>query len=115
MPSVTGIAQSVLWPGGSGARIPVLARKIPFLQKDQVDSAATQPHIEWVPVLFGCLFFWGLKRPGREVNSLISSALFKNEWSYTSAPPMCLHGWRANTLPLPLPLPFVSLTAVAHK
>jgi hypothetical protein len=35
----------------------------------------------------------GLKRLGREVDhSPQSCAEFKNEWSYTSAPPLCLHG-----------------------
>jgi hypothetical protein len=35
----------------------------------------------------------GVKRPGREVNdSPPCSAEIKNEWSYTSIPPTCLHG-----------------------
>jgi len=35
----------------------------------------------------------GLKKSGREINhSPQSCAEFKNEWSYTSASPMCLHG-----------------------
>jgi hypothetical protein len=37
--------------------------------------------------------FLGLKRPGREVNHLPeSSAKVKKEWSYTSAPAICLRG-----------------------
>jgi hypothetical protein len=33
----------------------------------------------------------GLKRPGREVNRLpLTSAEMKNEWSYTTIPPICL-------------------------
>jgi len=32
-------------------------------------------------------------RPKLDVDLLpVSSAKVKNEWSYTSAPPMCLHG-----------------------
>jgi hypothetical protein len=35
----------------------------------------------------------GLKRPGREADhSPPSSAEVKNAWSYTSTPPICLHG-----------------------
>jgi len=35
----------------------------------------------------------GVKRPGREVkHSSPSSARVKNYWSYTSTPPLCLHG-----------------------
>ena len=37
--------------------------------------------------------FPGLKRTGRDVdNSSPSSAEVKNEWSYTSTPPLYLHG-----------------------
>jgi hypothetical protein len=37
--------------------------------------------------------FLGLKRSVREVNySSPSRAQVKNEWSYTSPPPVCLHG-----------------------
>jgi hypothetical protein len=37
--------------------------------------------------------FPGVKRPQREVDhSSPSSAVVRNEWSYTSAPPICLHG-----------------------
>jgi hypothetical protein len=35
----------------------------------------------------------GVQRPGREADhSLPSSAKVKNAWSYTSTPPLCLHG-----------------------
>ena len=35
----------------------------------------------------------GIKQPGREANySPPSSAKVRNEWSYTSAPPVCLPG-----------------------
>jgi hypothetical protein len=49
----------------------------------------TQPPIKWVP---GALSL-GVKRPGREADhSLPSSAEVKNAWSYTSTPPIRLHG-----------------------
>jgi hypothetical protein len=49
-----------------------------------------QPPIQWVP---GALSLW-VKRPGREADhSLPSSAEVKNAWSYTSTPPIRLHGW----------------------
>ena len=36
---------------------------------------------------------FGVKRPGRKVNCLLpSSAVVKNEWSYSLFPPICLHG-----------------------
>jgi hypothetical protein len=39
------------------------------------------------------LFPWGLKRPGREADhSLPSGAEIKNALSYTSTPPIRLHG-----------------------
>jgi hypothetical protein len=49
----------------------------------------TQRPMQWVP--------WALslevKRPGREADhSLPSSAEVKNAWSYTSIPPIRLHG-----------------------
>jgi hypothetical protein len=49
----------------------------------------TQPTIQWVPGILSL----GVKRPGREADhSPPSSAEIKNEWSYTSTPPTCLHG-----------------------
>jgi hypothetical protein len=49
----------------------------------------TQPPIQWVP---GALSL-GVKRPGREADhSPPSSAEVKNAWSYTSTPPIRLHG-----------------------
>ena len=45
---------------------------------------STQATIQWMP---------GVKRPGRGVNhSSPSGAKAKNEWSYTSTPPVCLYG-----------------------
>jgi hypothetical protein len=49
----------------------------------------TQPPIQWWPVALSL----GVKRPGREADhSLPSSAEVKNAWSYTSVPPLHLHG-----------------------
>jgi hypothetical protein len=64
----------------------------------------TQPPIQWV---LGALSS-GVQRPGREADhSLPSSAEVKNAWSYTSTPPLRLHGVVLNksigkTIPLPL-------------
>jgi hypothetical protein len=49
----------------------------------------TQPPIQWVPGVLSL----GVKRPGRETDHLPpSSAEIKNVWSFTSTPPICLHG-----------------------
>jgi hypothetical protein len=49
----------------------------------------TQTLIQWVPRAISP----GVKRPGREGDhSFPSSAEVKNAWSYTSIPPICLHG-----------------------
>jgi len=34
----------------------------------------------------------GVKRPGKARHSFPSSAVFKNAWSYTSTPPIRIHG-----------------------
>jgi len=50
-----------------------------------------RPDRLWDPpsLLFNCTraLFLGVKRPGRE-----ASAEVKNAWSYTSTPPISLHG-----------------------
>jgi len=49
----------------------------------------TQPPIQWVP---GALSL-AVKQPDREAdNSSASNAEVKNAWSYTSSPPVRLHG-----------------------
>jgi hypothetical protein len=49
----------------------------------------TQSPIRWVPRSLSL----GVKRPGRKVDhSPPSSAEVKNAWSYTSIPPIRLHG-----------------------
>jgi hypothetical protein len=50
---------------------------------------------DWLCGLLGVLFsgYWGSKRLGHEGNcSIPSSAKVKNEWNYTSASCICLHG-----------------------
>jgi hypothetical protein len=45
--------------------------------------------------------FPGVKQPERDADHLpLSTADFKSEWSYTSAPPVCLNGTDRKTLPL---------------
>jgi hypothetical protein len=49
----------------------------------------TQPLIQWVAVVLSL----GVKRPGGEADhSPPSSVEVKNVWSYTSTPPVRLHG-----------------------
>jgi hypothetical protein len=50
---------------------------------------STQPPLQWVPGILSL----EVKRPGREAgHSPPSSAEVKNAWSYTSTPPVRLHG-----------------------
>jgi hypothetical protein len=61
-----------------------------------------RPDRLWQPL---CLLFPGhqelsleVKRPGNDVRHLLpSTAEVKNEWSYTSATPVCLHGVNTNS------------------
>jgi hypothetical protein len=49
----------------------------------------------------GLFFFLGVKRPGHEFDHIPPSAAeVKNEWSYTSAPPVYLHGVDRDNLTL---------------
>jgi hypothetical protein len=60
-----------------------------FTTASRTDLRPTQPPIQWVSGVLSL----GVKRPGREAeHSLPSSAEVKNAWSYTSTPPICLHG-----------------------
>jgi hypothetical protein len=71
----------------------------------------TQPLIQWVPATLSL----GVKRPGREADhSPQSSAEFKNVWSYTSIPPIRLHGvvLRRDNLAF-IPFDLCSVTSVA--
>jgi hypothetical protein len=89
------IAQSVLrW--ATGRPIGVLGfdsrRRLGiflFTTASRTTLGPTQHPIQWVP---GALSL-GVKRPGREADhSPPCSAEFKNVWSYTSTPPIGLHG-----------------------
>jgi hypothetical protein len=54
-----------------------------------VSRAALEPPIQWVPVALSLR----IKRLGREADhSPPSSAEVKNSWSFTSNPPIHLHG-----------------------
>jgi hypothetical protein len=60
-----------------------------FTTASRTALGPTEPPIQWVP---GPLSL-EVKRPGREAdNSPPSSAEVKNAWSYTSTPPIRLHG-----------------------
>jgi hypothetical protein len=60
-----------------------------FTTASRTDLGPTQPPIQWVP---GALSL-GVKRLRCEADhSPPCSAEVKNEWSYTSTPPICLHG-----------------------
>ena len=73
--TAVGTATTTLRTGRSGVRIPV------------VTHGPNQPPTQWIPGPFP-----GVKRPRREADhSLPSSAEVKNQWSYTSVPPICFH------------------------
>jgi len=60
-----------------------------FTTASRTAFGPTQPPIQWVP---GSISL-DVKHQKREVDhSPPSSAEFKNEWSYTSTPPIHLHG-----------------------
>jgi hypothetical protein len=60
-----------------------------FTNASRTALGPTQPPIQWVPWTLSL----GVKRPGLEADhSLPSSAEVKNDWSYTSTPPIRLHG-----------------------
>jgi hypothetical protein len=75
--------------GRSGVRFPAGAGNLFLHHRVQTGSGDTQPPIQWVP---GALSL-EVKRPEGEADySPPSSAEVKNTWSYTSTPPICLHG-----------------------
>jgi hypothetical protein len=60
-----------------------------FTTASRTDLGPTQPPIQWVPWALSL----GVKRPKHEADhSPPSSAEVKNEWSYTSNPPIRFHG-----------------------
>ena len=71
--------------GRSRPRIPVRARDF-FYKNSRPALGSTHPPIQCVPG-----FFPGGKTVGAWSN-LSSSTEVDNEWSYTSTPPVCLHG-----------------------
>jgi hypothetical protein len=74
---------------GSRVQLPAGAGNFSFHHRVQNGSGPTQPPIQWVPRALSL----GVKRPGREVDpSPPSSAEVKNLLSYTSTPPVRLHG-----------------------
>jgi hypothetical protein len=74
---------------GSRVRFSAGAGNFSFSTASRKALGLTQPPIQWEP---GALSL-GLRRPGREANhSPPSSAEVKNAWSYTSTPPIRLHG-----------------------
>ena len=65
-----------------------MPRDYSFLLKSRSAPAHSQPPIQWVHG-----YFPGLKRPECHVgHSRPCSVEVKNEWSYTSTSPICLHG-----------------------
>jgi hypothetical protein len=89
-----------LWTGRSWVRIPAGERYCSLLQT---------VHAGFVAHPASCsvgaeVFFPGVKRPGQEVDhSPPSSAKVKNEWSCTTAPPVCLLGVGRDKYTFPLP------------
>jgi hypothetical protein len=60
-----------------------------FTTASRTALGPTQPPIQWVLEALSL----GVKRPGRETDhSPPSTAEVKNAWSYTSTPPVRLHG-----------------------
>jgi hypothetical protein len=61
----------------------------PFITASRTALGPTQPPIQWVPEALSL----GLKRSGREADESPSSgAEVRNEWIYTSNPPIRIHG-----------------------
>jgi hypothetical protein len=74
---------------GSGFQWPATAGNFFFTTASRTALGPTQPPIQWVPGAPSL----GVQWPGREAdNSPPASAEVKNGWSYTSTPPIRLHG-----------------------
>jgi hypothetical protein len=79
---------SSLWAGRSGVRFQAEVGDC-LLKTYKPSLKPTHLPTPWVSGAVSS----GVKRPRREVNhSALSSAEARNEWSYFSAPPVCLHG-----------------------
>ena len=71
------------------SRVPVGIRHCSIVQTVQTGSAARPLPIQWVATGVLCR----VRRQGPEAgHSPASSAEVENQWSYTSTPPVCLHG-----------------------
>ena len=78
-------------------QIPAGTKEFSRLQNVQTDSGA---HLASCLLDTGVLP-WRIKQPGHDVDhSHPSSAEVKNEWSYTSAPHICVHGVDRDTFAL---------------
>jgi hypothetical protein len=74
---------------GQGSRVQFLVGAGNFSLHHLVQNSSGAHSASYPP---GALSL-GIKRPGREADhSPPSSAEVKNAWSYTSTPPICLHG-----------------------
>jgi len=63
------------------------------------EKAESRPGPDPTSLLWHSWFVSGVKRPGRRENShCLPSANVKNQWSYTPAPPICLHCVKRNKL-----------------
>jgi hypothetical protein len=90
---------------GSRVRFPTGLGIFLFTTASRMALGPTQPPIQWVP---GALSL-GLKRLGVKLTTHLHLVpRSKNEWSYTSTPPVRLHGvvlkQKSSGTPLPLPL-----------
>jgi hypothetical protein len=74
---------------GSKVRFPTELGIFLFTTASRMSLGSTQPPILWVPVALSL----DVKQPGCEADHPPpSSAEVKNAWSYTSTPPISLHG-----------------------
>jgi hypothetical protein len=79
----------IMFSSSSGLKGYLILKTVCFLIKISYLNRKTKYFaLQWVA---GALSL-GVKRPGREDHSPPSSAGVKNAWSYTSTPPIHLHG-----------------------
>ena len=78
-----------LQTGWTKVWILVVAREFSLRQNAETSSEANQPHIQWI-----LCFSPAIKQLSHDINySLLSTAEDTNDWSYTSASPVCLYVW----------------------
>ena len=84
----------VTWLRDERSGLPILAGERDFLfpEPSRLALVSIQPHIQWAPLFIPVVVV--LRRPGdKEIDHVLrSSGVVKNEWSYTSPPPIRLHG-----------------------